>query len=139
MRGDGSTASAGRERMSAGKVLVVDDELEVRLVLGDFLASRGYEVTQAQSGAEALGLLDRIRPDVVLLDVFMPGIDGMETLRRIVAAHPSLPVIMVTGNVDVEVTSKALEMGAADYVPKPFDLQYLEQAVSIQVDAARDR
>jgi two-component system nitrogen regulation response regulator NtrX len=125
--------------MSAGKVLVVDDELEVRLVLADFLASRGYEVTQAQSGAEALRLLDRTQPDVVLLDVFMPGIDGMETLRRIVAAHPSLPVIMVTGNVDVEVTRKALEMGAADYVPKPFDLQYLEQAVSIQVDAARDR
>jgi two-component system nitrogen regulation response regulator NtrX len=125
--------------MRAGRVLVVDDEQDVRLVLGDFLASRGYDVTQAQRGAEALTLLERMRPDVVLLDVFMPGMDGMETLRRIVAAHPSLPVIMVTGNVDVEVTSKALEMGAAGYVPKPFDLRYLEQAVSIQVDAVRDR
>jgi len=125
--------------MRAGRVLVVDDEQDVRLVLGDFLASRGYDVTQAQSGAEALTLLERIQPDVVLLDVSMPGMDGMETLRRIVAAHPSLPVIMVTANVDVEVTSKALEMGAADYVPKPFDLRYLEQAVSIQVDAVRDR
>jgi CheY-like chemotaxis protein len=75
--------------MRAGRVLVVDDEQDVRLVLGDFLASRGYDVTQAQRGAEALTLLERMRPDVVLLDVFMPGMDGMETLRRIRACPSS--------------------------------------------------
>lgn len=125
--------------MSAGKVLVVDDEPEVRQVLHEFLASRGYEVCLASSGTEALEHLDTLKPDLVLLDVAMPGIDGVETLRRIVAADPSLPVIMVTANADIGVTSKLLALGAVDYVPKPFDLDYLDQAVSIQVTAAQDR
>jgi CheY-like chemotaxis protein len=125
--------------MSAGKVLVIDDEPEVRQVLHEFLASRGYEVCLASSGIEALEHLDKLKPDLVLLDVAMPGIDGVETLRRIVAVDPSLPVIMVTANADIGVTSKLLALGAVDYVPKPFDLDYLDQAVSIQVTAAQDR
>ena len=63
--------------------------------------------------------------------------DGMETLRRIVASHPNLPVIMVTANADIEITSKVLQLGAADYVPKPFDLDYLDQAINIQLSAGR--
>jgi len=65
--------------------------------------------------------------------------DGVETLKRIVALQPTLPVIMVTANADVGITSKLLGLGAADYIPKPFDLEYLDQAVSIQVSAAQDR
>ena len=125
--------------MSTGKVLVVDDELEVRQILQEFLAHRGYEVYAAESGPEALNALDTFKPDVVLLDVLMPGMDGVETLKRIVALQPTLPVIMVTANADVGITSKLLGLGAADYIPKPFDLEYLDQAVSIQVSAARDR
>ncbi|MEK7444527.1 MAG: response regulator [candidate division NC10 bacterium] len=125
--------------MSTGKVLVVDDELEVRQILQEFLAHRGYEVYAAESGPEALNALDTFKPDVVLLDVLMPGMDGVETLKRIVALQPTLPVIMVTANADVGITSKLLGLGAADYIPKPFDLEYLDQAVSIQVSAAQDR
>jgi CheY-like chemotaxis protein len=88
---------------------------------------------------EALNALDTFRPDVVLLDVSMPQMDGLETLQRIVAREPTLPVIMVTANADIGVTSKLLALGAADYIPKPFDLEYLDQAVSIQVSAAQDR
>ena len=124
--------------MSAGKILVVDDEPEVRLVLTEFLESRGYEVTAASSGAEAISLVDAIKPHVVLLDVTMPEMDGMETLKRLAAANPGLPIIMVTANADVDVTSRLLAMGAADYIPKPFDLEYLGQAVGIQVSAALD-
>jgi CheY-like chemotaxis protein len=125
--------------MSAGKVLVVDDEPEVRQVLHEFLVSRGYDVNVASDGHEALDLLQSIKPDLVLLDVAMPGLDGVETLKRIVALDPSLPVIMVTANADIGVTSKLLAIGAVDYVPKPFDLDYLDQAVSIQVTAAQDQ
>ncbi|MEK7371202.1 MAG: response regulator [candidate division NC10 bacterium] len=125
--------------MSTGKVLVVDDELEVRQILQEFLAHRGYEVYAAESGPEALNALDTFKPDVVLLDVLMPGMDGVETLKRIVALQPTLPVIMVTANADVGITSRLLGLGAADYIPKPFDLEYLDQAVSIQVSAAQDR
>jgi CheY-like chemotaxis protein len=124
--------------MSAGKILVVDDEPEVRLVLTEFLESRGYEVTAASSGAEAISLVDVVKPHVVLLDVTMPEMDGMETLKRLAAANPGLPIIMVTANADVDVTSRLLAMGAADYIPKPFDLEYLGQAVGIQISAALD-
>ena len=100
--------------MSAGKVLVVDDEPEVRLVLSEFLESRGFEVAAAESGAKALAIVDAVSPHVVLLDVTMPEMDGVETLKRLTA------------------------LGAADYIPKPFDLDYLGQAVSIQVSAAHE-
>jgi DNA-binding response OmpR family regulator len=122
--------------MSAGRILVVDDEPEVRLVLTEFLESRGFEVTTAESGAKALAVVDSIKPHVVLLDVTMPEMNGIETLKQLAALKPGLPIIMVTANADVDVTSKLLAMGAADYIPKPFDLDYLGQAVSIQVSAA---
>ncbi len=121
--------------MSAGKVLVVDDEPEVRLVLSEFLESRGFAVAAAASGAAALAMVDEVKPNVVLLDVTMPQMDGIETLKRLAALKPGLPIIMVTANADVDVTSKLLALGAADYIPKPFDLDYLGQAVSIQVSA----
>ena len=120
-------------------MLVVDDETEVRLVLREFLAGRGYEVTVVESGAEAIAAVEKEKPDVVLLDVAMPGMDGVETLKRIVARHPTLPVIMVTANADIVVTSQLLALGASDYIPKPFDLEYLDQAVTIQVSAGQDR
>jgi two-component system OmpR family response regulator len=124
--------------MSGGKVMIVDDELEVREVLHEFLTAKGYQVHAADSGAAALAGLDSFEPDVVLLDVSMPEMDGVETLQRLVAARPTLPVIMVTANADVGITSKLLGLGAADYVPKPFDLEYLDQAVTIQISAARE-
>jgi len=123
--------------MRPGKILVVDDDPEVRMATRDFLSSKGYEVVVAEGGREALRLLDASPPDVVLLDVAMPDLDGMETLKRIVATHPTMPVIMVTANADIEITSKVLQLGAADYVPKPFDLDYLDQAITIQLSAAR--
>ena len=125
--------------MSAGQVLIVDDERAVRQVLQEFLAGEGYDVTLAGNGGEALDVLRTLQPEVVLLDVSMPGMDGAETLRRIVELRPALPVIMVTANADLDVTSSLLQMGAADYVPKPFELSYLSQTVSMLVAAARDR
>jgi CheY-like chemotaxis protein len=125
--------------MSLGKVLVVDDEPEVRQVLIEFLSSQGYDVVPASGGAEAVAIVQKDKPDLVLLDVSMPHMDGVETLARITALAPGLAVIMVTANADIGVTSKLLALGAVDYVPKPFDLDYLDQAVSIQVTAAQDR
>ena len=125
--------------MSLGKVLIIDDEPEVRDLLQEFLAGRGYDVLVAESGSAALGILGADQPDLVLLDVAMPNMDGVETLKRIVALQPSMPVIMVTANADIATTSKLLAMGAVDYIPKPFDLDYLDQAVNIQVAAAQDR
>jgi len=124
--------------MPAKKILVVDDEPQVRQLMEHFLAERGYEVRVAETGRLGLEALDTFTPDVVLLDMHMPEMDGLETLERLVARAPSLPVIMVTVNDDVETTSRLLQLGAADYVPKPFNLEYLEQAINIQLSATRD-
>jgi DNA-binding response OmpR family regulator len=124
--------------MPGKKILVVDDEPEVRQLMEHFLTERGYDVRIAENGRLALVTLDTFTPDVVLLDMHMPEMDGLETLRRLAVRSPSLPVIMITVNDDIETTARLLQLGAADYVPKPFNLEYLEQAINIQLSAARD-
>jgi DNA-binding NtrC family response regulator len=95
-------------------------------------------VSSANDGAKALALVDEAPPDLLLLDVAMPRMDGMEVLRRVIARRPTLPVVMITGYGDLAIASRALQAGAADYVTKPFDLAYLEQVVAVQV-AGPDR
>jgi len=124
--------------MPPKKILVVDDEPDVRQLMEHFLTERGYEVRMAENGRLGLLALDTFTPDVVLLDMHMPELDGLETLKRIAARAPSLPVIMVTVNDDVETTARLLQLGAADYVPKPFNLEYLEQAINIQLSATSE-
>jgi len=124
--------------MSPKKILVVDDEPDVRQLMEHFLTDRGYEVRLAENGRRGLAELDTFRPDVVLLDMHMPEMDGVETLKQLSARSPEVPVIMVTVNEDVQTTSQLLQLGAADYVPKPFNLDYLEQAINIQLSALRD-
>ena len=123
--------------MPAGKILVVDDEPEVRKLMELFLTDRGYQVRMAENGRQGLTEIDGFAPDVVLLDMHMPEMDGLETLKHLATRWPGLPVIMVTVNEDVETTSQMLQAGAADYVPKPFNLDYLEQAINIQLSVTR--
>jgi len=118
--------------------LIVDDEPDVRQLLYDFLTGKHYEVVLAADGLEAIDMVKREKPDLVLLDVVMPGMNGVEALHRIAEIAPPVRVIMVTANADIMLTSRLLAMGAVDYIPKPFDLEYLEQAVSIQLAASQD-
>jgi two-component system response regulator (stage 0 sporulation protein F) len=112
-----------------GRILIVDDEASVREVLCEYFVEQGYSVATASSGDEALGLVQQGAPDLVLLDVRMPGLDGVETLRRMRMLVPGLPVIMVTANEDVGLARETLKLGALDYVAKPFDFDYLERAI----------
>jgi CheY-like chemotaxis protein len=105
----------------AGRMLVVDDELAVRDVLGEYFAARGYVVETVASGPEALAAFTRERPDVVLLDMRMPAMDGLEVLKRLRQIDPDVAVIMVTANDDVALARETLTEGAFDYVAKPFD------------------
>jgi CheY-like chemotaxis protein len=115
--------------MPIGRVLVVDDEPEVGAALRDLLLEIGYLVKNAARGAEALRLVDVFQPDVVLLDLQMPGMPGTEVLAQLRQRHPRLPIIIVTANADAAVALSTLAQGAFDYVLKPFTLEGLERIV----------
>ena len=112
-----------------GTILVVDDEPAVGQVLSEFFTPKGYEVICAQGGLEGLSKLEKHRPDVVLLDVRMPDMDGITVLRRMREANPWIGVLMMSGNTDTEAAKETLALGAFDYLLKPFDFEYLERAV----------
>jgi len=107
------------------KVLVVEDEATVRAGLEDNLKFEGYRVVSCDNGLTGVELFKQERPDIVILDVMMPGIDGLEVCRQIRALNPGVPIIMLTarsGEVDRVV---GLEIGADDYLPKPFSMREL--------------
>ncbi|OGK82733.1 MAG: hypothetical protein A2X52_22420 [Candidatus Rokubacteria bacterium GWC2_70_16] len=109
--------------MSPYRVLVVDDEADIRTILALTLRRAGYEAALAGDGVEALEAIERQPPDLVLLDVMMPRLDGFETLRRIREGRASaqLPVILLTARAQLADRMKGFERGADDYVPKPFE------------------
>lgn len=114
---------------SKGTLLVVDDEPAVILILSEFLAREGFRVQTASSGARALEKVKESKPDMVLLDIAMPEMDGMETLRRLKALDPKLPVMMITAYRDGEKIVETFRLGAFDCLFKPFDFQYLRTAI----------
>jgi two-component system KDP operon response regulator KdpE len=112
-------------KQSAIRILLVDDELAIRRALRPPLVELGFQVVEAGRGEEALQLLCAGGFDVVLLDVNMPGIGGIETLRRMRALAPRLPILMLTVRDAEEEKVEALELGADDYVTKPFSIREL--------------
>lgn len=109
----------------ANKVLVVDDEREIRDLLRTSLSAEGYEVVVASNGEEAIGLAKTENPQVILLDIEMPGIDGIETCKRLEADEKTrlIPIIMMTSRGDRDI--EAYLEGATDVVNKPFDIAQL--------------
>lgn len=105
-------------------ILVVDDEPVIMESLAYSLRREGYEVTVSPNGLEALELFDKINPDLVVLDVMLPGIDGLEVCRRL-RARSSVPIIMLTARGDEVDRILGLEIGADDYLPKPFSFREL--------------
>ena len=112
-----------------GRVLVVEDELPVAATLHDMLAQLGYGVKIAVTGEEALTLAPIYQPDVVLLDLNLPGLTGDKVLERLLRSQPALAVIMVTGNGDPELARRTLAQGAFDYIAKPFEMARLEHVL----------
>ncbi len=113
----------------AGRVLVVDDDPEAVELLREFLGGKGYEVITAGDGAEALRKVKEERPHLILLDIQMPKMDGLEVLRQVKAIDPGVSVIMVTGVNEEAIGRKAMELGSFDYIVKPLDLPYLERSL----------
>lgn len=119
------------------RILVVDDESAIRRALRPPLLELGFQVAEASRGEEALQLLRAAAYDVVLLDVNMPGIGGIETLRRIRAFAPRLPILMLTVRDQEEDKVEALELGADDYVTKPFSTRELIARIRAAVRRVR--
>lgn len=111
-------------------VLIIDDEPSVRQVLVRYFRIKGFEALEAASGREAVDLFKQHRPHVVLLDLMMPGMDGFETLKNMRAIFPEFKAIIISAVNDEVVFKKCKEMGALDYIVKPFNLDYLEARVS---------
>lgn len=105
------------------KILIVDDSMDMQVLLGRILHAADYDVTVARSGEEALLNIKDINPDLILLDILMPGIDGYEVCKRLREMHPAVdaPVIFLSAKTDAADKVKGLEMGGADYITKPFD------------------
>lgn len=115
------------------KVLVVDDEQGICDLLCRFLKSRGYEAAYAKDGDSALEMVESFRPNLVLLDIRMPGLSGMEILQILKESHPKLGVIMVTGVDDRDTGIASLGLGADDYITKPLDMDRLALAISVKL------
>ncbi|HEY3101364.1 MAG TPA: response regulator [Methylomirabilota bacterium] len=113
---------------NAARILVVDDELGPRESLR-MLLKPAYQITTADSGRAALNMLAQVRPDVVILDIKMPEMDGLEVLRRVKRADPSVEVVMITAYASLETVKLALTHGAFEYLIKPFSRQDLEDVV----------
>ena len=107
------------------KVLVVDDEVDFLETLLKRLRRREIDVEGVESGERALERLDRNPVDVVILDVRMPGMDGIQTLKEIKARYPLIEVIMLTGHASLEAAIQGMELGAFDYLMKPIDIDDL--------------
>ncbi len=110
------------------RVLVIDDDPGIRELLDALLERHGYEVFTAAGGEEALEGLSRTRPDLVTLDVVLEGMDGLETLRRIKKRLPDVPVVMLSGHGHARTIVEAMQLGASDFLRKPFEVEELELA-----------
>jgi DNA-binding response OmpR family regulator len=123
-------------------ILVADDEPMLRALLEHKLHNRGYRVVAVADGAAVLACLDAVRPDLIVLDAMMPGLDGFEVLRRLKAdpTHRDIPVIMLTARRREQDVVSSFNLGVADYVPKPFAPEELVARIARILDrpARRD-
>ena len=120
------------------KLLLIDDEVDVQYSFQRIFDSPEIELTTASSGEEAVRLLPKVKPDLVIMDVRMGGMNGLETLRRIRQIDSKLLVILMTAYGTTQTAIEAMKLGAYDYLLKPFDVPKLKDLVNNALQAARD-
>jgi DNA-binding response OmpR family regulator len=121
------------------RILIVDDEHDLLDMLTAYFLASKYDVDTATNGVEALVAVSQQRPDVVLLDIHMPEMNGIDALREIMKVDQSIGVIMVTGNTRLSITVEAIRNGAFGYIPKPFDFRYLDHLIAACLTRSRPR
>jgi DNA-binding NtrC family response regulator len=121
------------------KILIVDDDEGVRQILAQSLQTAGYAISAADSGERAVAMVREAPVDLVILDMVLPRVDGLEVLREIATLRPETAVIMITGYASVETAIKAMKMGAIDYIVKPFRMEEVELIVGRALERSRLR
>ncbi|MFP6662930.1 MAG: UDP-3-O-acyl-N-acetylglucosamine deacetylase [Deltaproteobacteria bacterium] len=112
------------------KILVVDDEEKIRQSLRGVLSDEGHVVVEAGDGRQALEVLDAEQPDLVILDVWLPEVDGLTLLEKIKGEHPELPVIIICGHANIEAAVRATRLGASDFIEKPFSIEAILASIT---------
>lgn len=115
--------------MAKDKVLLVDDERDFTEILSERMESRGVDVDTAASGPEALEKVKGRPYDAIILDLAMPGMDGIETMKHLLGENPDLQVILLTGHATLEKGVEAMKLGAVDFLEKPADIQKLMEKI----------
>jgi two-component system, response regulator, stage 0 sporulation protein F len=111
------------------KVLIVDDQYGIRILLNEVLQKEGYDTYQAANGLQALEIVQENVPDLILLDMKIPGMDGIEILKRVKALYPDMKVIIMTAYGELDMIQEAMDLGAITHFAKPFDIVDIREAV----------
>ena len=122
------TENIGRETF---KILVVDDEGSIRETLVTYLETEGYDLRTADSGVTALKVIEEFKPQVVLLDIRMPDMDGLQCLRSIMKLTPGIAVVVMSGFASEQIARKTLEIGAFEYINKPICFEHLIKVLQL--------
>lgn len=112
------------------KILIIDDEIRVATLLAESVTLQGHEAMVAPSGEEGLALVDQRNPDAIFLDIVMPGMSGLDVLRRIRQTHGAIPVIVITGQASSAQIDEARSLGVTDCIEKPFVLRHLNAGLA---------
>ena len=107
------------------KILIIDDDATIGSVIIEYLTDNGYSVHHALSGAQALEMMEKDKPDLVLLDYMMPVMNGLDVLKEIGIRFPNVVVLMLTGAEEMSIAKRAIRLGACGYVTKPINLELL--------------
>lgn len=118
------------EKLHKGHILVVDDEKNIGSTLEGILTDEGYDVSNAVDGPQALEMIKEVPPDIILLDIWMPGMDGIEVLKNIKEFQKDLEVVIMSGHGTIETAVRALKLGASDFIEKPLSLDILLSAIN---------
>ncbi|CAJ1317190.1 response regulator [Paenibacillus sp. PK4536] len=115
--------------MEQKKILIVDDQNGIRILLMELFGNEGYQMYQAANGKAALEVVEQDTPDLVLLDMKIPGMDGLEILKHIKSTHPQIKVIMMTAYGELDIIKQAKDLGAISHFTKPFDIDEMRNVV----------
>lgn len=115
------------------KVLIVDDEIKICAILEKFLSKKGYDTVTANSAEEGIEKLKTEKPNVILLDIRMAGLNGLQAISKIREIDEKVGIIMITAVMDEETALECIKAGASDYITKPMDFEYLEKTLLVMI------